>query len=56
MTRDQLGMAFTAVAEVMRAKNNLNGARHSVSTKDFGRRPPTPAELNAKAKEFWKSN
>jgi len=56
MTRDQLSMAFTAVAEVMRAKNNLNGARHGISTKDFGRRPPTPAEINAKAKDFWAKN
>lgn len=56
MTRDQLGMAFTAVAEVMRAKNNLNGARHSITTKDFGRRPPTPAEINKTAKDFWKTH
>jgi len=56
MTGDQLAMAFTAVAEVIRTKNNMSGIRTGISTKDFGRKPPTPADINKMAAEHWKNH
>ncbi len=53
MTADQLAMAFTATAELIRTKNNMGGVRSGITTKDFGRRPPTPAEINKMAAEHW---
>lgn len=43
---------FMAASELVKAANNA-GARAQVSTRDFGRRPPTPAELNVINRKAW---
>lgn len=43
---------FMAASELVKAANNA-GARAQVSTRDFGRRPPTPAELNDINRKAW---
>lgn len=43
---------FMAASELVKAANNA-GARAQVSTRDFGRRPPTPAELNEINRKAW---
>jgi hypothetical protein len=43
---------FMAASELVKAANNA-GARAQVSTRDFGRRPPTPAELNDINRKHW---
>jgi hypothetical protein len=44
--------AFMGASELMKQTNNA-AARASVSTRDFGRPAPSPADLNVRNREFW---
>jgi hypothetical protein len=37
----------------MKQQNNLAGVRSGISTRDFGRAPASPADINARNREFW---
>jgi len=50
-----LDAVFVGAAELMRAKNNASGIRHSVTTKDFGK-ATSVADINARNREFWAKN
>lgn len=45
--------AFIGASELIKQQNNLKGVRTGVTTHDFGRSAPTPADINAKNKAFW---
>ena len=45
--------AFIGASELIKQQNNLKGVRTGVTTRDFGRQAPTPADINAKNKAFW---
>lgn len=45
--------AFIGASELIKQQNNLKGVRTGVTTRDFGRSAPTPADINAKNKAFW---
>lgn len=45
--------AFIGASELIKQKNNAAGVRSGVSTRDFGRAPASPAEINARNREFW---
>lgn len=52
----RLDAAFIGVAETLRTRNAdaaSRGLRPNVGTRDFGRNPPTPAELNKQNREAW---
>ncbi|MEN6629829.1 MAG: DUF2213 domain-containing protein [Sulfuricella sp.] len=52
LTGDALGAVFAGSSELIRAQNNLLGARNGVSTKDFGR-ATSVEDINARNREFW---
>lgn len=39
--------AFAGASELIKQQNNMKGIRSGISTKDFGKAPMTPAEINA---------
>ncbi|MDI1221817.1 DUF2213 domain-containing protein [Acinetobacter sp.] len=45
--------AFIGASELMKQQNNLAGVRSGISTRDFGRAPASPADINARNREFW---
>ncbi|MDE3320737.1 DUF2213 domain-containing protein [Acinetobacter nosocomialis] len=45
--------AFIGASELIKQKNNSAGVRSGISTKDFGRAPITPAEINKRNREHW---
>jgi hypothetical protein len=45
--------AFAGASELIKQQNNTRGVRSGIRTSDFGRSAPTPAEINAKNREFW---
>lgn len=45
--------AFIGASELIKQKNNSAGIRSGISTKDFGRAPITPAEMNKRNREYW---
>ncbi|OEY95993.1 hypothetical protein BJD20_12855 [Acinetobacter proteolyticus] len=45
--------AFAGASELIKQQNNARGVRSGIRTSDFGRSAPTPAEINAKNREFW---
>jgi hypothetical protein len=51
----EVSTVFIAASEMARHKNNTRGARHGVNTKDAGGKTVTPADINARNVEFWKS-
>jgi hypothetical protein len=54
MSAAEVATTFVAASEIARATNNSRGARHAVSTKDFGP-ATTAAEINRRNAEFYKS-
>lgn len=44
---------FHAASEMAKAMNNSLGARAHAATRDFGRAPASPTDINAKNAEFW---
>lgn len=53
MPAQTIDMAFTGAAELIKQQNNAAGVRSGISTKDWGRAAPSPAEMNARNREFW---
>ncbi len=53
LTGDALLSVFNGAAEIARARNNKTVARIPATTRDFGKAPPTPAEINAANRAFW---
>lgn len=53
MPAHTVDMAFTGASELIKQKNNAAGVRSGISTKDFGRAPQSPADINARNREFW---
>ena len=45
--------AFIGASELIKQQNNAAGVRSGISTKDWGRSAPTPADINARNREFW---
>lgn len=45
--------AFIGASELIKQQNNAKGVRTGVTTKDFGRSAPTPADINAKNRAYW---
>ena len=45
--------AFIGASELIKQQNNAAGVRSGVSTKDWGRSAPTPADINARNREYW---
>ncbi|HCT5801647.1 DUF2213 domain-containing protein [Acinetobacter nosocomialis] len=45
--------AFIGASELIKQKNNSAGVRSGISTRDFGRAPITPAEINKRNREHW---
>jgi len=45
--------AFIGASELLKQQNNLAGVRSGISTRDFGRAPASPADINARNREFW---
>ncbi|MDC4276275.1 DUF2213 domain-containing protein [Acinetobacter baumannii] len=45
--------AFVGASELIKQQNNAKGVRSGISTRDFGRSAPTPAEINQRNREFW---
>ncbi|WOE32168.1 MULTISPECIES: DUF2213 domain-containing protein [unclassified Acinetobacter] len=45
--------AFIGASELIKQQNNTKGVRSGIKTSDFGRAPATPAEINARNREFW---
>lgn len=45
--------AFAGASELIKQQNNAKGVRSGISTRDFGRAAPTPAEINQRNREFW---
>lgn len=48
-----LDAAFIGASELIRQKNNSQGMRSGIGTKDFGNKPRTPAEINAANRQYW---
>lgn len=48
-----IDVAFAGASELIKQQNNTRGVRSGIKTSDFGRSAPTPAEINAKNREFW---
>ena len=48
-----IDVAFTGAAELIKQQNNAAGVRSGISTKDWGRAAPSPADINARNREFW---
>ncbi|HFG6939043.1 hypothetical protein BFR69_04550 [Acinetobacter pittii] len=47
--------AFIGASELIKQQNNAAGVRSGISTRDFGRAPITPAEMNKINREYWKN-
>lgn len=45
--------AFVGASELIKQQNNAKGVRSGISTRDFGRAAPTPAEINQRNRDFW---
>ncbi|MGM1003044.1 DUF2213 domain-containing protein [Acinetobacter haemolyticus] len=45
--------AFAGASELIKQQNNALGVRSGIKTSDFGRAAPTPADINARNREFW---
>lgn len=45
--------AFIGASELIKQQNNAKGVRTGVTTKDFGRSAPTPADINARNRAYW---
>lgn len=45
--------AFVGASELIKQQNNAKGVRSGISTRDFGRAAPSPAEINQRNREFW---
>ncbi|AUM27147.1 DUF2213 domain-containing protein [Acinetobacter pittii] len=45
--------AFIGASELIKHQNNAAGVRSGISTRDFGRAPLTPAEINKRNREHW---
>lgn len=45
--------AFAGASELIKQQNNAKGVRSGITTRDFGRPAPTPAEINQRNREFW---
>ena len=45
--------AFIGASELIKQQNNAKGVRTGITTRDFGRSAPTPADINAKNRAFW---
>lgn len=52
LTADSLNAVFVGAAELMRQRNNAQGVRAGITTKDFGR-VSAVSEINARNREFW---
>ncbi|EHU2169018.1 DUF2213 domain-containing protein, partial [Acinetobacter baumannii] len=44
--------AFIGASELIKQQNNAAGVRSGISTRDFGRAPMTPAEMNKRNREY----
>ncbi|MGQ1230013.1 DUF2213 domain-containing protein [Acinetobacter baumannii] len=44
---------FIGASELIKQQNNAAGVRSGISTRDFGRAPLTPAEINKRNREHW---
>lgn len=45
--------AFAGASELIKMHNNAKGVRSGISTRDFGRSPVTPAEINARNRAHY---
>ncbi|MEQ1107209.1 DUF2213 domain-containing protein [Acinetobacter seifertii] len=45
--------AFAGASELIKQQNNAKGVRSGITTRDFGRAAPSPAEINQRNREFW---
>ncbi|MCU4483551.1 DUF2213 domain-containing protein [Acinetobacter ursingii] len=45
--------AFAGASELIKQQNNMKGVRSGISTKDFGKASPSPADINAKNRAFY---
>lgn len=45
--------AFAGASELIKQQNNMKGVRSGISTKDFGKQPMTPAEINARNRSHY---
>ncbi len=45
--------AFAGASELIKVQNNARGVRSGIKTSDFGRSAPTPADINARNREYW---
>ncbi|WP_288406642.1 DUF2213 domain-containing protein [uncultured Acinetobacter sp.] len=45
--------AFAGASELIKQQNNMKGVRSGISTKDFGKAAPSPADINAKNRAFY---
>ena len=53
MSAYTIDTAFVGASELIKQQNNAAGVRSGISTKDFGRAPASPADINARNREFW---
>ena len=53
MSAHTIDTAFVGASELIKQQNNAAGIRSGISTKDFGRAPASPADINARNREFW---
>ncbi|MFJ7312529.1 DUF2213 domain-containing protein [Pseudomonas sp. NPDC098747] len=52
-TNDQVSAAFMGASELAKTRNNSITTRSTISTKDFGRAPLSPTEINKRNQEYW---
>ena len=52
-TRDTVNALFVGASELVKQHNNSSGNRGTQSTRDFGPKIITPADINKKNEEFW---
>lgn len=45
--------AFAGASELIKQQNNMKGIRSGISTRDFGKAPMTPAEINAINRSYY---
>ena len=53
MSAHTIDTAFVGASELIKQQNNAAGVRSGISTKDFGRAPASPADINARNRAFW---
>lgn len=53
MSAHTIDTAFVGASELLKQQNNAAGVRSGISTKDFGRAPASPADINARNRAFW---